>query len=146
MGCDCSDQLQGVPGPPGPKCQKTSQKGRPGPVGPECQKSAEKVTKKSPKSLSLALFRDFFDFFGTFLALRADRPGTTFLRLFWHFGPGGPGTPCNWSLQSQELGAHLRVIVKTNCAQPWYVRKSGKTPAQQVLCFGPVFVVKRKNQ
>ena len=41
------------------------------------------------------------DFFGTFLALRADRPATTFLRLFWHFGPRGPGTPCNWSLQSQ---------------------------------------------
>ena len=57
-----------------------------------------KKSKKSRKSLSLALCRDFLDFFGTFLALRADRPGTTFLTLFWHSGPGGPGTPCNWSL------------------------------------------------
>ena len=35
--------------------------------------------------------------------LRHSSRGTTFLRLFRHFGPGGPGTPCNWSLQSQTL-------------------------------------------
>ena len=81
--CDCSHQLRGVPGPPGPKCQKTSQKGRLGPVGPECQKSVEKVKKVPKKSLFgtfSALFRLLRDFFGPFLALRADRPETTFQR------------------------------------------------------------------
>ena len=28
--CDCSDQLQGVPGPPGPKCRKSLKKVVPG--------------------------------------------------------------------------------------------------------------------
>ena len=81
--CDCSGQLQGVPGPPGPKCQKKrSQKGRLGPVGPECQKrAAEKV--KNDKKVSL---RHFLDFFGTFLALRADRKKTNNHR---HFGQDG---------------------------------------------------------
>ena len=76
---------------------KESQKGRLGPVGPECQKSVEKVEKVEKERL----LRDFSDFFGTFLALRADRAGKTFLRLFGHFGPG---TPCNWRLQSQSYG------------------------------------------
>ena len=49
--CDCSDQLQGVPGPPGPKCQKSLKKVVPGPTGPECQKSAQKVEKVTKKSL-----------------------------------------------------------------------------------------------
>ena len=68
----------------GPKILKKSQAGLPGPVGWENQKSAEKVEKAS-KSVKERLFRDFF---GTFLALRADRPGKTFLRLFRHCGPG----------------------------------------------------------
>ena len=86
-------------GPSGPKMPKKSQKGRPG-LSARSAKKVPKKSKKSQTSLFLALFRDFFDFFGTFLALRADRAGTTFLRLFWHFGPG---TPCNWSLQSQKF-------------------------------------------
>ena len=103
LACDCSDQLQGVPGPPGPKCQKSLKKVVSG-LSARSAKKAPKKSKKCRKSLSSALFWHFFDFFGTFLALRADRPETTFLRLFWHFGPGGPGTPCNnWSLQSQTL-------------------------------------------
>ena len=71
--CDCSDQLQGVPGPPGPKCRKSLKRGRPGPVGPECQKSAEKV-EKVPK-------RDFF------------RDVLDFSALLWHSGPTGLGRP-----------------------------------------------------
>ena len=104
--CNCSDQLQGVPGPPGPKCRKSLKKVLPDLSARSAKKSAKKVpkkSKKSRKSLSLALFRDFF---GTFLALRADRPGTTFLRLF---RPGGPGTPCNWSLQNRTLATVLWV-------------------------------------
>ena len=99
--CDCSAQLQGVPGPPGPKCQKSPKKVAPG-LSARSAKKVPKKSKKSRKSLSLALFRDFFDFFSTFLALWADRPWATFLGLFRHFGPGGPGTPCNWALQSQS--------------------------------------------
>ena len=104
--CDCSAQLQGVPNPPGPKCRKSPKKVVPG-LSARSAKKVPKKSKKSRKSLSLALFRDFFGFFGTFLTLRADRPGTTFLRLFRHFGPGGSGTPCNWALQSQRLLSNL---------------------------------------
>ena len=50
--------------------------------GRQCQKSAEKVKKKSRESQEKVPKRDFFV---TFSALRADRPGTTFLRLFRHF-------------------------------------------------------------
>ena len=87
--CDCSDQLQGVPGPPRPKMPKKSQKGRSGPVPKKRRKS-----KKSRKSAKERLFRDFFDFFGNFLARRADRPRTTFLRRFLAFlGPEGLALP-----------------------------------------------------
>ena len=104
LSCDNSNQLQGVPAPPDPKCQKTSQKGRLRPTGPECQKSAKKC-RKSRKSHEKVPKRDylgiFLTFLAIFLALRADRPGQTFLRLSRHFGPRGPGTPSNWWLQSQ---------------------------------------------
>ena len=39
-------------------------------------------------------------------------PGRPFLRLFRHFGPRGPGTPCNWSLQSQHLHFSLMCELK----------------------------------
>ena len=100
--------VTGSAGPSGPKMPKKSQKGLSGPGSLKCQKVPKK-SRKSRKSLSLALFRvvTFSTFSALFLALRADRPGETFLRLFWHFGPGGPGTPCNWSLQSQNNRAFL---------------------------------------
>ena len=113
MCCDCSDQLQpeGVPG----EMPKKSQKGRLGPVGPECQKSAEK-SKKCRESAEERLLRDFSDFFGTFLALRGDRPETTFLRFFWYFGPGTPC--CNWSLQSQCLWETKSASPKPHPSKP----------------------------
>ena len=82
---------------PGAQNAKKVSKMSLGPVGPECQKSAKKAAKVSKKSH----FGLFVDFLGTFLVLLADRPEKTFLRLFWHFGPGRPVTPSNWSLQSQ---------------------------------------------
>ena len=75
--CDCSAQLQGVPGPPGPKCRKSLKKVVPGPSG----QSAKKVPKKCRKSHEEVPKRDFFVTFSTFSA------------LFWHSGPTGPGRP-----------------------------------------------------
>ena len=113
--CDWSRRLQGVPGPPGPKCPKSLKKVFPGPSAPERQKSAEKVRKVSQESLKSLSRVSLWHFFGTFLALRADRPETTFLRLFWHFGSGGPGTPCNWSLQSQYKDVNKGGSVWCSC-------------------------------
>ena len=63
-----------MPGPPGPKCQKKSQKGRLGPVGPKCQKVAKKSKKSQKKGLSRdfleTFYRLFIDFLGAFVALR----------------------------------------------------------------------------
>ena len=125
-----------MPGPPGPKCQKSPKKVAPG----LSARSAKKVPKKSRKSLSLAFFRDFFDFFGTFFALRVDRPGTTFLRLFRHVGPGDPGTPCNWSLQSQAVlslcfykGPSLPAPVSTPASTPIFAGTCASTPASTLL-------------
>ena len=65
-----------------------------------------KKCSKSQKSLEKVPNRDFFEtpstFSGLLLALRAERPGKTFLRFFRDFCPGGPDTPCNWALQSQD--------------------------------------------
>ena len=71
--CDCSAQLQGVPGPPGPKCRKSPKKvaqGLSAQSAKKCRKS-RKVTKKCQRE--------------------------TFSALFWHSGPTGPGRPF-WDL------------------------------------------------
>ena len=82
--------------------KRSSRACRPG-VPKKCRKS-RKSHEKVPKRDFFVTFSEFFrHLFGTFLALRADRPATTFLRLFRHFGHFGPGTPCNWSLQSQPM-------------------------------------------
>ena len=78
---------------------KKSQKGLPGPVGPRVPKKS----KESLKSLSLALFRGSFDLFDTFLALRADRPETTFLRLFGNLGLEGPALPVTGRYKRKSL-------------------------------------------
>ena len=92
--------VTGIARPSGPKMLKKSQKGLSGPTVPKKKRrKSRKSHEKVPKRDFFVPF--FFDFFGTFLAL-----GTTFLRLFRHFGPGGPGTPCNWSLQSQSKWAN----------------------------------------
>ena len=99
--CDCHPQLSGVSTPPSPEIAKKSRKGVPGPPGPECQK----VSKKSPSThivVVLTLFRVIWDFFDTFLTLRAGRPGNTFSRLFGDFGARGRGDSCVWGLQSQS--------------------------------------------
>ena len=97
--------------------KRSSRACRPG-VPKKCRKSQ----KKCRESAEERPFRHFFDFFGTFLALRADRPETTFLGLFWHFGPGGPGTPCNWSLQSK--GKSDSFLLRASLRYPSLQRKS----------------------
>ena len=93
--------------PSGPKGPKKSQKGLPGRQARSAKKVPEK-SKKSQTSLSLALFRDFFNFSALFCT--AGRPGTTFLRLFWPLVPRRPDTPCNWSLQSQSKRSRVRLL------------------------------------
>ena len=85
--------------PSGPKMPKKSRKCLPGPPAPGPQKVSKK-SRNTPKTLSrhfpetlrrLARLsqRLFWDFLGS----RGRGPRETFSRLFWHFGPGGPGRP-----------------------------------------------------
>ena len=110
--CDWSRQLQGVPGPPGPKCRKSLKKVVLG-LSARSAKKVPQKSKKSRKSAKERHFRDFFDFFSALFG--TGRSGTTFLRLFRHFGPGGPDTPCNWSLQSRK--ACQRVAIRMSCTR-----------------------------
>ena len=84
------------------KPKKKFPKSLPGPSGPESQKSPEKV-EKSPKSVRKVSFWGLFDLFGTFLRLRAGRPGKTFWRLFRGFRPGGARDCRRWPARTQTL-------------------------------------------
>ena len=95
----------GVSTPPSAEIPQKSQKGLPGPPRPECQKSVEK-SPNTDFGVFLTHFRVIWDFFDTFLTLRAGRPGNTFLRLFGDFGPRRPRHSCIWRLQSQPLIYH----------------------------------------
>ena len=103
--------------------KRTSRACRPG-----VPKKVPKKSKKSRKSAKERLFRDDFDFFGTLLALRADRPGTTFLRLFWHFGPGGPGTRCNWSATIAIHDGKILYVKSKRVIFSTYLTRSGHQP------------------
>ena len=72
-----------------------SQKGVLGRPGLECQKSVEKsqMSRKRVKKTTNLVFGDFFDTFKKFLTLRAEKPGKSFLGLFWDFGARGVETP-----------------------------------------------------
>ena len=65
-----------------------------------CKKVPENI-RKSRKIPEKVQFRVFFDFFGYFRGLFCRPPKRLFLRLFWDFGPGGPGDSCKWSLGLQ---------------------------------------------
>ena len=96
--------------PSGPKTTKKSPKSLPRPSGPESQKTPEKDENKG-------IFRGFFDFFGYFRGLFCRPPKRRFSRLFWDFGPRGPGDSCTWSLGSQdEFAPDLNLWRHNSCA------------------------------
>ena len=98
---DGNPHIQESPHPRAPKSPKSLKKDFPGLPA----RSVKKVTKKSPNTdfvVFLTPFRVIWDFFDTFLTLRAGRPGNTFLRLFGDFGPREPRNSCIWRLQSQH--------------------------------------------
>ena len=61
-------------------------------VSKKCRKKS-RMTRKESKRLQNQCSGDFF---GTFLTLRAGRPGNTLLRLFGDFGARGCGDSCIW--------------------------------------------------
>ena len=70
-------------------------------------RSVKKVSKKSPNTnfvVFLTHFRVVWDFFDTFLTLRARRFGSTFLRPFGGFGARGRGDSCIWRFPLQPQG------------------------------------------
>ena len=93
----------GVSTPPSPEIPKKSQKGVPGPPGPECQKSVEKVPD-TDFVVFLTLVRVIWDFFDTFLTLRAGTPGNTFLRLLGISGPEALETPVYGGCNRKSCG------------------------------------------
>ena len=84
----CNPHIQESPHPRAPKPPKSLEKDFPGLPA----RSVKKVSKKSPNTdfgVFLTLFRVIWDFFGTFLTLRAGRPGNTFFDTFWGFRGSG---------------------------------------------------------
>ena len=91
----------GVSGPSGPEIPKKSRKESFWGSAKKSPKTPEKV-EKYPKKSKFLYFRVFFDFFGYFRGLFCRPAKRLFSRLFWDFGPGGPGDSCKWSLGSQR--------------------------------------------
>ena len=99
---DCNPHIQESPHPRPPKSPKSLKKSFPGLPA----RSVKKVSKKSPHTLFgvfLTHFRVIWDFFDTFLTLRAGRPGNAFLRLFGDFGGRGCGDSCIWRPDTQNF-------------------------------------------
>ena len=84
-----------------------------------CSKSLSHPAPYQSYSLSVLLslrpergiFRVFFDFFGYFRGLFCRPPKRLFSRLFWDFGPEGPGDSCKWALGSQS--SHSKALAET---------------------------------
>ena len=91
--CDCNPQIREAPHPRAPKSPKSLKKVFLGLLAQSVKTSDEKVPK-DPKRVTKVSKSMFEDFFGTFLTLRAGRPGKTFLRLFGGFGAQGCGASC----------------------------------------------------
>ena len=90
--CDCSEQLQGVV-----LRAQNAKKRLKKVVSGLSARSAKKVSKKCRRSAEEVPKRDFLETFPTFRHLFGT-PGRQarddlFETIFWHVGPGGPGTP-----------------------------------------------------
>ena len=91
-------------------------------------RSVKKVFKKSPNTdfvVFLTHFRFIWDFFDTYLTLRARRPRNAFLRLFGDFRPRGPRTPVyggsnrNPSISTSSwIGQRLSLVLQNSSQVP----------------------------
>ena len=100
LGLRLERPFTGVSGPFGPEIPKKSRKESFWGSAKKSPKIPEKV-EKYPKNTKFGLFRVFFDFLGYFRGHFCRPPKRLFSRLFWDFGPEGPGDSCKWSLESQ---------------------------------------------
>ena len=106
-------------GSPGPKCRKSLKKGRRGPCRPGVPKKCRKSRKSHEKVPKRDFFRHFFRLFRHFFWHSGPTgPGTTFFETFSAFwAPEGPGTTCNWALQSQLKALERRGYISADIHQ-----------------------------